>query len=62
MSGDIIIITSLSSHTHAQTGNIPASECVMVEDSMKNVRAAKALGMGTVLISGADTGNNKDDS
>eukprot|EP00537_Pseudo-nitzschia_pungens_P006011 CAMPEP_0172362366 /NCGR_PEP_ID=MMETSP1060-20121228/5987_1 /TAXON_ID=37318 /ORGANISM="Pseudo-nitzschia pungens, Strain cf. cingulata" /LENGTH=357 /DNA_ID=CAMNT_0013084859 /DNA_START=69 /DNA_END=1142 /DNA_ORIENTATION=+ len=29
------------------------SECVMVEDSMKNVRAAKALGMKTVLITGS---------
>ena len=28
------------------------SECIMVEDSMKNVRAAKELGMGTVLIAG----------
>lgn len=27
-------------------------ECVMVEDSMKNVRAAKALGMKTVLVTG----------
>ncbi|VEU44461.1 unnamed protein product [Pseudo-nitzschia multistriata] len=27
-------------------------ECVMVEDSMKNLRAAKALGMKTVLITG----------
>ncbi|KAL3909300.1 MAG: hypothetical protein SGARI_002671 [Bacillariaceae sp.] len=29
-------------------------ECVMVEDSMKNVRRAKALGMKTVLITGHD--------
>ena len=28
------------------------SECIMVEDSMKNVRAAKELGMGTCLIAG----------
>lgn len=27
-------------------------ECVMVEDSMKNVRAAKALGMKTILVVG----------
>ena len=27
-------------------------ECVMVEDSMKNVRAAKALGMRTILVVG----------
>mmetsp|Transcript_23437 Transcript_23437/g.34855 ORF Transcript_23437/g.34855 Transcript_23437/m.34855 type:complete len:276 (+) Transcript_23437:55-882(+) len=29
-----------------------ASECIMVEDSMKNIRAAKELGMGTVLVAG----------
>jgi len=28
------------------------SECIMVEDSMKNIRAAKSLGMYTVLIAG----------
>mmetsp|Transcript_16957 Transcript_16957/g.32095 ORF Transcript_16957/g.32095 Transcript_16957/m.32095 type:complete len:245 (+) Transcript_16957:357-1091(+) len=28
------------------------SECIMVEDSMKNIRAAKKLGMLTVLIAG----------
>ena len=28
------------------------SECVMLEDSMKNIRACKELGMGTVLITG----------
>jgi putative hydrolase of the HAD superfamily len=28
------------------------SECIMVEDSMKNIRAAKKLGMFTVLIAG----------
>lgn len=28
------------------------SECVMVEDSMKNIRVAKSLGMGTVLVAG----------
>ncbi|KAL7530628.1 hypothetical protein ACHAXR_003602 [Thalassiosira sp. AJA248-18] len=27
-------------------------ECIMVEDSMKNVRAAKALGMRTILVVG----------
>ena len=27
-------------------------ECVMVEDSMKNIRAAKAMGMRTVLVAG----------
>ncbi|KAL7550637.1 hypothetical protein ACHAWF_013856 [Thalassiosira exigua] len=29
-----------------------AEECVMVEDSMKNMRVAKALGMRTVLVAG----------
>jgi FMN phosphatase YigB (HAD superfamily) len=29
-----------------------AEECIMVEDSMKNVRRAKELGMKTVLITG----------
>jgi len=28
-------------------------ECIMVEDSMKNIRAAKALGMKTILITGS---------
>lgn len=27
-------------------------ECIMVEDSMKNIRAAKALGMITILVAG----------
>lgn len=27
-------------------------QCIMVEDSMKNIRAAKALGMKTILIMG----------
>ena len=33
-------------------GNSAPENCVMVEDSMKNIRAAKALGMKTVLITG----------
>jgi len=32
---------------------INPEECIMVEDSMKNVRAAKALGMKTILITGS---------
>ncbi len=28
------------------------SECMMIEDSMKNIRAAKNLGMATLLIAG----------
>lgn len=34
-----------------------AAECVMVEDSMKNIRAAKALGMRTLLVQGKGTGD-----
>jgi putative hydrolase of the HAD superfamily len=37
-------------------GDTPAEECVMIEDSMKNIRAAKALGMLTVLVSGLTGG------
>ena len=33
-----------------------AANCVMVEDRMKNIRAAKALGMKTVLVSGITVG------
>ena len=39
-------------------GNPHPSECIMVEDSMKNIRVAKELGMYTVLISGLSRGNN----
>merc|ERR1712216_178607 len=31
---------------------VEPGECVMVEDSMKNLRAAKELGMKTVLVRG----------
>ena len=34
-------------------GPIRPEDCVMVEDSMKNLRAAKALGMKTVLVTGS---------
>ncbi len=34
-----------------------AHECVFVDDSMKNIRAAKALGIGTVLVTGLGTGD-----
>ena len=39
---------------------VTAEECVMVEDSMKNTRAAKALGMKTILVvgKGRRKGNN----
>lgn len=33
--------------------NILPHECVMIEDSMKNIRSAKALGMKTVLVTGS---------
>ena len=33
-------------------GDTKPNECIMVEDSMKNVRVAKSLGMKTVLIAG----------
>lgn len=29
---------------------IPASRCIMVEDSLENLRTAKELGMGTILV------------
>ncbi len=35
-----------------KVGVTDASECMMVEDSMKNTRAAKDLGMATLLIAG----------
>ena len=34
-----------------KVGAVP-EQCIMVEDSMKNIRAAKALGMKTILIMG----------
>jgi putative hydrolase of the HAD superfamily len=36
----------------AKIGNPPPEHCVMIEDSMKNIRKAKELGMKTVLITG----------
>jgi putative hydrolase of the HAD superfamily len=35
---------------------VKAEECVLFEDSMKNIRAAKELGMKTVLIAGTRSG------
>ena len=37
---------------HAVLGriNLPASRCIMVEDSPENLRTAKDLGMGTILV------------
>jgi putative hydrolase of the HAD superfamily len=37
-----------------QLGVSSPEECVMVEDSMKNIRQAKAVGMKTVLITGRE--------
>ena len=37
-------------------------ECVMVEDSMKNIRAAKKLGMKTVLVTGKGRMQNRESS
>jgi putative hydrolase of the HAD superfamily len=34
---------------------LPAARCVMVEDSVENLRTAKALGMRTVLVGAAVT-------
>jgi putative hydrolase of the HAD superfamily len=38
------------------------SHCVMVEDSMKNIRAAKELGMSTLLIAGLGSLTEKNSS
>lgn len=38
------------------------SECLMVEDSMKNIRAAKELGMSTLLIAGLGRMKGKKDA
>jgi putative hydrolase of the HAD superfamily len=39
-------------NTGSDNTPINPEECIMIEDSMKNVRAAKALGMKTILITG----------
>jgi putative hydrolase of the HAD superfamily len=39
---------------------VGAAECVMIEDSMKNIRRAKELGMKTVLITGQRSGSADD--
>lgn len=41
-----------SSNNNDNDTIIRPEECIMVEDSMKNIRAAKALGMKTILITG----------
>lgn len=37
---------------------VKPEECIMVEDSMKNVRQAKRLGMGTILVTGSKDNKN----
>jgi len=34
--------------------NVTPEECIFVEDSMKNIRVGKSLGMKTILIAGKD--------
>ena len=36
-------------------GNPNPSSCIMVEDSMKNIRVAKSLGMKTILVKGKES-------
>jgi putative hydrolase of the HAD superfamily len=33
--------------------NVLPTECIMIEDSMKNIRAAKALGLKTIFVKGS---------
>ena len=42
--------------------NVTPEECVFVEDSMKNIRVGKSLGMKTILIAGKSrlSGDNSD--
>jgi putative hydrolase of the HAD superfamily len=43
-----LIFTKLGLH-------VLPNECIMIEDSMKNIRSAKALGMKTVYVTGSST-------
>ena len=45
-------------HVFKSCGVIP-NECVFIEDSMKNIRIGKSLGMKTILIAGKDRLSNK---
>ncbi len=40
-------------HKVLERFGVPARDCVMVEDSVENLRTAKNLGMGTILVGGA---------
>lgn len=42
--------------------NVCPKECIMVEDSMKNIRVAKSLGMKTVLVTGKGKISNNHNS
>jgi putative hydrolase of the HAD superfamily len=39
-----------SFHLVFEKVGVAADECIMVEDSMKNIRVAKSLGMKTILV------------
>lgn len=63
--GRVFGVTDVLPHCKPDAGSFGAvlasigarpEECVMVEDSMKNVRAAKALGMRTILVVGKGRG------
>ena len=61
---EVAAFEAVLSRVRAATGDggLTFEDCVMFEDSMKNVRAAKALGMGTVLLlakEGAHDTNNE---
>lgn len=51
-------------HILKQLGGVDPKQCVMVEDSMKNIRVAKKLGMKTVLVVGKGrlSGGDGDDA
>ena len=53
------VLDKLSSKKHQTT--IHPSECILVEDSMKNIRVAKQLGMKTILVKGQDDSNSSTD-
>ena len=50
---DKLDVTATATNNNNGTTKINPEECIMVEDSMKNIRAAKALGMKTILIKGS---------
>lgn len=48
-----LIFDKIQKHTGTV---IDPAQCIMVEDSMKNIRSAKSLGMKTILIKGKKEG------